>query len=88
MHCTELTKLWVDGIDTGVEFLPRSSTSSLLVLGAGEAVTEAYWHELTLTIVPEPATVALLTGVGALFVAGFVRRRIRKRRGQYGARVS
>lgn len=84
---SELAKLWVDGIDTGVEFLPRSSTSgSWLMLGAGESVegTQAHWHEINLTIVPEPATLALLTGVGALFVAGIVRRRKRKGRSRSG----
>jgi hypothetical protein len=80
----ELAILWVDGVDTGVGF--RSSSVSgerSLWLAAGESRegTQAHWHEITLTIIPEPATVALLSGLGALLLAGVVRRR---RRASFG----
>lgn len=63
----ELARLWVDGVDSEFDFRPRNSGSDASFrFGAGQVVTHAHWNEVSLTIIPEPATVALVAGILAL----------------------
>lgn len=82
---TAAASLWVDGAESGLEFLSDVSTNQrMLRLSTGEGPDHAHWNEVTFRIIPEPMTVALLTGLSALFFVGIVRWRKRKAAGLAG----
>jgi hypothetical protein len=82
----KVASLWVDGVELGMEVRGRSSTEAgeLSLHTGGDAPSHIHWSEFSLTIIPEPATVALLAGAAALFLAGIVRRRWRKNASRAG----
>ena len=70
--------LWIDGIVrvTGISGATVPSASPYFIFGAsGEGITHSHWNEASFAIIPEPATVALLTGMVALLATGILRRR-------------
>lgn len=70
--------LWVDGVEHKTDIFGREVQTSVpvIIFGAtGESITHSHWNEVTFEIIPEPATVALLAGVGALLATSTLRRR-------------
>lgn len=76
----ERASFWVDGVVRVTNIVGSSTIPLQPVVSFGNSGSESHthWNDFTLAIVPEPATVALLTGLGALLVAGGVRWRKRK----------
>lgn len=75
----EMLTFWIDGI-VRVSNVAGSNTSLPPELRFGNVGPQSHthWNEVSLAIVPEPATAALLSGLGALLVVGVFRRRQRK----------
>lgn len=78
----EVAALWIDGVESVSEWYgwPTIPHESEVWFGASQAVTRSHWHEVSFTIIPEPVTVVLFSGIGALLVAGAVRWRRRSTR--------
>lgn len=77
----EYASLWIDGVEQVKNIPPPSvpgATASVSFGASGEDVAYSHWNEFSFAVVPEPAAVALLAGMGALLVAGGVRWRRRK----------
>jgi hypothetical protein len=73
--------IWIDGALKVAEVpgvKPLYSSTSLSFGAPSEGIKHSHWNEVTFRIIPEPATVALLAGLGALLLAGVVRRRRRQ----------
>jgi hypothetical protein len=76
--------LWIDGSVKVTGIPPQQigyAASDFRFGDPSEGITNSHWNEVTFRIIPEPATVALLSGLGALLLAGAVRRR---RRASFG----
>jgi hypothetical protein len=80
---SETAALWINGVQqvTGILGFQSTVPATIHFGATGESITYAHWHEFTLAIVPEPATLSLLAGIGVLVMAGAVRWRRRGRRG-------
>jgi hypothetical protein len=76
----QAASLWIDGIFRANVVSHNALPQGGLYFGVdGVGVSgHTHWSEVSLTIIPEPSTVALLTGFGALFFTGAVRWRKRK----------
>lgn len=66
-----MAALWVDGVEriSGLRASPGQVTPPTLFWGVGQhpgGTHNTAWHEVSLTIVPEPSTFALISG-GLLF---------------------
>ncbi len=72
--------LWIDGslrLTNIFESTNYSAPTSVL-FGNGGPHGHTHWNEFTFAAIPEPATVALLSGLGALVFVGALRWRERK----------
>lgn len=72
--------LWIDGVErvTGIGGNIPSPVPYFIFGATGESITYSHWNEATFAIIPEPATVAFVSGLGALLIVVVVRRRQRK----------
>lgn len=71
--------LWIDGSIRGTNIGAVPSLSPpIVIFGSGGRFAHTHWNDVTLAIVPEPATVALIAGLGVLLVVGGMRWRKRK----------
>jgi hypothetical protein len=73
--------VWIGGVGRVAELSVQSSpVQPLFLFGVQQNPGHSHWNEVTFTIVPEPTTVALLMGCGALAVVGAIRWRRRNAR--------
>src|SRR5690606_39174961 len=73
----EIAALWITGIGH-VADIPSGPVLPDGMVSFGAWSGHTHWNEVTLTIVPEPAMVALLFGLGVMVFVGGVRWRRRK----------
>lgn len=57
--------LWVDGGEVAVLGGRGSQPDAIVTFGAGQGRSHTHWNEFSLTIIPEPAAVAFLSGLGS-----------------------
>ncbi len=75
--------LWIDGIEwaTDIQGAQITFPAATITFGAsGESITYSHWNDVTLAIIPEPTTLPLLLGLGALLFVGVLRWRTRQGR--------